>query len=80
LFIIAKVFGRAGCLVTELKDNNQLGDVVNYLEERIQSDKIQIVTLTNPDAYGEYQPYFAIETVDAFIDFVLDVDNELNER
>ena len=42
-----------------------------YLIEKIGYDDIQLVTIRRPSAYGEYEPYQIVQTMDEFRERVL---------
>ena len=41
-------------------------DVRNLVEKNIGYNKIQLVTISRPSAYGEYEPYDFVDTKEEF--------------
>ena len=50
-----------------------LASLVSYLGLRTLDKGIQILTVSNPDIYGEYKPYNFVSSEKEFIDKVLDM-------
>ena len=55
-YLIAKKFGDTGCLA----------DFKKKLIRTVGYDTIQLVTISRPSAYGEYEPYHFLETEQEF--------------
>lgn len=55
-YIIAKRFKKSGCIALKAKRGKELADFATNLQKKLGYD-IQIVAITRPTAYGEYEPY-----------------------
>ena len=72
-YILAKDFRKSGCLVVETEGGKAVAGLVTYLSIRKLDKGIQILTVSNPDVFGEYGPYTFVDTEKEFIDRVLDM-------
>ncbi len=65
-YLVAKDINKRGCVALRTKHG---GDLVNFkhrIIEKVGTDSIQLVTISRPSAYGEYEPY---RFVDSEVDF-----------
>ena len=51
-----KRFKKSGCIALKAKRGKELADFATNLQKKLGYD-IQIVAITRPTAYGEYEPY-----------------------
>ena len=65
-FLIAKKFNDIGCLALQTSHGQHLVDFKKKLISEIGTDRIQLVTVSRPSAYGEYEPYQFIDTEKEF--------------
>jgi len=65
-FLIAKKFNDIGCLALQTSHGQHLVDFKKKLISEIGTDRIQLVTISRPSAYGEYEPYQFIDTEKEF--------------
>lgn len=65
-FLIAKKFNDIGCLALQTSHGQHLVDFKKKLISEIGTDRIQLVTISRPSAYGEYAPYQFIDTEKEF--------------
>ena len=65
-FLIAKKFNDMGCLALQTSHGQHLVDFKKKLISEIGTDRIQLVTISRPSAYGEYEPYQFIDTEKEF--------------
>ena len=72
-YLVAKKFSDKGCLAVETKADKALASLVSYLGLRTLDKGIQILTVSNPEIYGEYKPYHFVSSEKEFIDKVLDM-------
>ena len=56
-YLVAKWFDQTGCLALQTQAGKGLAEMIDRLEERFGYDCLQLVTITRPSAYGEYEPY-----------------------
>lgn len=64
-YLIAKKFKESGCIAFKTKFGKELADFSNKLENEVNDD-IQLVTITRPTAYGEYEPYHFVHSYEEF--------------
>ena len=65
-YLIAKKFNDVGCLALETNHGQHLADFKKKLITEIGTDKIQLVTISRPSAFGEYEPYSFVDTEQEF--------------
>lgn len=65
-YLIAKKFGDTGCVALQTSHGQHLADFKTRLMQAVGYDKIQLVTISRPSAYGEYEPYHFLETEQEF--------------
>ena len=47
-----------------------MADFTEYLQRQIGNNGVQLVTISRPSAYGEYEPYEIIESKERFQELV----------
>ena len=65
-YLIAKKFGDLGCVALQTEHGPHLVDFETRLMESVGYDKIQLVVISRPSAYGEYEPYNFVDTEQEF--------------
>ena len=65
-YLIAKRFDGTGSLALQTTHGQHLADFKRRLIEKIGYDDIQLVTISRPSAYGEYEPYRFVDTEQEF--------------
>lgn len=61
-YLIAKKINDIGCLAFQTEHGSHLADFKEKLIQAVGYDTIQLVTISRPSAYGEYEPYRFVET------------------
>ena len=69
-YLLAKKFDDTGCVAVKTKHGKELVNTVTDLENLVKGQGIQIVTISRPTAYGEYEPYTFCNTMADFHDAV----------
>lgn len=69
-YLIAKEFDKQGCIAVKTKHGKDLSNMVNELNKKVSGKGVQLVTISRPSAYGEYEPYEMLESVEDFKDRV----------
>lgn len=64
--LIAKRFDDTGCFALQTTHSAHLVDFKERLMREIGYEKIQLVTISRPSAYGEYEPYHFVDTEQEF--------------
>ena len=72
-YLIAKKFCEPGCIAVETKGDKALAGLVSYLGLRTLDKGIQILTVSDPEFYGEYSPYHFVDSEKDFIDKVFEM-------
>ncbi len=65
-YLIAKDINDVGCVALKTTHGKHLSEFKRKLEDKIGYDRIQLVTISRPSAYGEYEPYRFVETKEDF--------------
>ncbi len=65
-YLIAKKFNGIGCLALQTSHGQHLVDLKKKIINEVGTDKIQLVTISRPSAYGEYEPYHFVDTEQEF--------------
>ena len=65
-YLIAKRFGDLGCVALQTEHGPHLVDFETKLMKSIGCKKIQLVVISRPSAYGEYEPYSFVDTEQEF--------------
>ena len=55
-YLIAKNTKKQGCIALKTKRSKELADYITALQERL-GDDIELITISRPVAYNEYEPY-----------------------
>lgn len=64
-YLIAKRFKKSGCIALQTEPGEEMADFADALQEKLGYD-IQIITISRPTAYGEYEPYHFVHSYDEF--------------
>lgn len=72
-YLVAKEFDKQGCIAVKTHHGKKLSNIVEELNEKVSDKGIQLVTISRPSAYGEYEPYEMIETMEDFTERVLEL-------
>lgn len=65
-YLIAKKFGSVGCSALQTNHGEHLVELKKKIIDKVGTDNIQLVTISRPSAYGEYEPYHFCDTEDEF--------------
>ena len=65
-YLITKKFGDTGCVAFQTEHGQHLADFKKKLIKAVGYDTIQLITISRPSAYGEYEPYHFLETEQEF--------------
>ena len=72
-YLIAKKYSESGCFAVKTESGKKLAALVSYLGLETKDKGVQIVTLSDPETFGEYKPYRFVETEQEFINCVFDM-------
>ncbi len=63
-YLIVRDCRQKGCYALTIEHGEKLAEYKKYLQENFIKDdyNIELVTLSRPSAYGEYEPYKMIDT------------------
>lgn len=65
-YLIAKRIDNVGCVALQTVHGQHLVDFKKKLVGMVGYDKVQLVTISRPSAYGEYEPYQFVGTEQEF--------------
>ena len=63
---IGSGLGDLGCVALQTEHGPHLVDFETKLMRSVGYDKIQLVVISRPSAYGEYEPYSFVDTEQEF--------------
>lgn len=66
-YVIAKDRYGHGCTAFETVHGKHLADLKWSLDEALGNTGVEIMTISHPEAYGEYAPYHFVQTEEEFI-------------
>ena len=72
-YLIAKKISERGCIAVKTESGKALAALVTYLGLKTLDKGIEILTVSDPDVYGEYKPYHFVPTEQEFIAAVFDM-------
>lgn len=61
-YLIAKHIDKIGCIALKTTHGQHLSEFKRKIEKKVGYEKIQLVTLSRPSAYGEYEPYHFVDS------------------
>ncbi len=70
-YLIAKEFDKKGCIAVKTRHGKALADFTEKLQKQIGENGVQLVTISRPSAYGEYEPQEIMESKEKFLERVL---------
>lgn len=70
-YLIAKDVDQIGCYAIQMEHGSHLVDFIQSLLDSVDKTRIQLVTISRPSAYGEYEPYHFIKDEQHFREVVL---------
>ena len=67
-YLIVRDSKQKGCYAFKTEFGEELADYSEFLEDEYIKDNlnIELVTLSRPSAYGEYEPYQMVKTKEEF--------------
>ena len=65
-YLIAKDIDAVGCVALRTTHGKHLSDFKKKIMDKVGYDRIQLVTISRPSAYGEYEPYNFVNTEEEF--------------
>ena len=66
-YLIAKHIDAVGCVALKTTHGEHLSKFKRTLEAQVGYEKIQLVTISRPSAYGEYEPYQFVDSEEEFV-------------
>lgn len=65
-YVIAKHVDSVGCIALKTTHGKHLAELKRRIIDQIGYEKVQLVTISRPSAYGEYDPYVFVQTEEEF--------------
>ena len=69
-YLIAKNINDVGSVALKTTHGKHLSEFKSLLEEKVGYNKIQLITISRPSAYVEYEPYHFVYTKEEFMKVV----------
>ncbi|HBF6261167.1 DUF6718 family protein [Clostridioides difficile] len=64
MYIVAKKFGKVGCIASEVESGERISALIEYLSLTMLDKGIEIIVLDKPNMYREYAPYKFLSEVE----------------
>ena len=61
-YLVAKHIDKIGCVALKTTHGKHLSKFKRGIEAQVGYEKIQLVTISRPSAYGEYEPYHFVDS------------------
>lgn len=61
-YIVAKRIDTEGCVALRTEHGQHLVDFKNKLINIVGYERVQLLTISSPSAYGEYEPYCIVDS------------------
>lgn len=65
-YLIARNIDDVGGVALRTTHGKHLSEFKRSIEAKVGYEKIQLVTISRPSAYGEYEPYHFVDTEEEF--------------
>jgi hypothetical protein len=65
-YLVAKKIDDVGSVALRTTHGKHLSEFKRQIESEVGYDKIQLVTISRPSAYGEYEPYHFVDSEKEF--------------
>lgn len=72
-YLVAKKKLQSGCIALETDHGQRLVELKRELNAVAKGSGVQLVTISNPSAYGEYEPYLYAKSEEEFVSMVKDL-------
>lgn len=69
-YLVAKDVNKTGSVALKTKHGKHLSEFKRNLLKKIGYDRIQLVTISRPSAYVEYEPYRFVTSEEEFTEIV----------
>lgn len=69
-YLIARTQDGIGCIALRLSPDKHLVELKRAITEAVGYDKIELVTISRPSAYCEYEPYCFVDSSEEFLKHV----------
>lgn len=64
-YLIAKRMNKPGCIALQTEPGEDMAKFADRIQEKLGYD-IEIITISRPIAYGEYEPYHFVKSYEEF--------------
>lgn len=69
-YLVAKDINAVGCVALQTTHGEHLVNFKKKLIQQVGTKRIQLITISRPSAYGEYEPYQIVDTEEEFLQAV----------
>ncbi len=64
-YLVAKRMNKTGCIALQTEPGEEMAKFADRIQERLGYD-IEIITISRPTAYSEYEPYRFVRNYEEF--------------
>lgn len=72
-YLIAKRFGEHGCIALKVEHGKALASFELKLYKASNKEVVELIVISRPSAYGEYEPYEFLDTEEEFEEKVMNM-------
>lgn len=72
-YLVAKDVNAVGCVALQTTHGEHLVNFKKKLIQQVGTKRIQLITISRPSAYGEYEPYQIVDTEEDFLQAVFNM-------
>lgn len=72
-YLVAKDVNAVGCVALQTTHGEHLVNFKKKLIQQVGTKRIQLITISRPSAYGEYEPYQIVDTEEEFLQAVFNM-------
>lgn len=69
-YLVAKKKSQSGCVALKTEHGQRLVEFKRELNVVAKGSGVQLATISNPSAYGEYEPYLYAKSEEEFVSMV----------
>lgn len=67
-YLVAKWFSKTGSLAMSVAPGRELVELIDRVEDKFGTSDLQLVTISRPSAYGEYEPFEFVHSEEQLVE------------
>lgn len=65
-YVVAKAIDKVGCVALKTTHGEELVQLKQRIIAQVGVERVQLITISRPSAYGEYAPYVFVHSEEEF--------------